>query len=138
MTLLTIGYGGRAPQDFVRMLREAGVRTVADVRLRPDRAAMGAYSKARDPDRGIERLLGEAGIAYVSVLELGNVFMGHDDWATPFRRLLDAAGELLTERLLTLDGPVCLLCAEKQPEQCHRGLVAEWLVARGHEVEHLL
>lgn len=99
MTLFTIGYGGRDPEQFVAMLSEAGVRTVADVRLRPGRAAMCAYARAKTPDRGIQRLLGEAGIAYAPLTELGNVFMELDDWRDRYRRLLEGSGDLLTERL---------------------------------------
>ena len=137
MTLFTIGYGGREPAEFVSMLSEAGVRIVADVRLRPDRAAMGAYARAKTPDRGIQRLLGEAGIGYVSLIELGNVFMEMDDWRDRYRRLLDGSGDLLTERLLGLPGPVCLMCAERRPEDCHRLLIAQWLTDRGWMVSHL-
>ena len=138
MRLYTVGYGGRAPQAFVDLLRGAGVKTVADVRLRPDRAAMGVYVKAKTPDKGIERLLGEAGISYASLIELGNVFIDCDDWQDRYRRLLEGSGELLTERLFSLPGPVCLLCAEKQPENCHRLLVAGYLAAGGWDVVHLL
>lgn len=138
MTLHTIGYGGRAPQELVAFLTANGVRTVADVRLRPDRAAMGAYAKAKTPDKGVERLLDEAGIAYVSLIELGNVFMEFEDWADRYRRLLDGPGELLTERLVSLPGPTCLPRLEGRPGECHRLLIAEWLAARGWEVDHLI
>ena len=138
MTIFTIGYGGREPHQFVATLTEAGVRTIADVRLRPDRAAMGSYSKAKTADKGIERILGEAGIEYVSLLELGNVFLEMDDWADRYRRLLEGSGELLTERLVSLPGPICLMCAERRPEECHRLIVAEWLLERGWDVVHLV
>ena len=138
MKLQTIGYGGRTPQDFVAVLKGAGVRLVADVRLRPDKAAMGAYVRAKTPDRGIERLLGEAGIGYVSLLELGNVFLEFSDWADRYRKLLEGSGQLLTERLVELPAPVCLLCAEKLPDDCHRRLIAEYLGAQGWNVEHIL
>ena len=138
MTLFTIGYGGRVPQEFVAILTDAGVRTIADVRLRPDRAAMGSYSKAKTPDKGIKRILGEAGMGYASLLELGNVFLEFDDWADRYRRLLEGSGELLTERLISLPGPVCLMCAERRPEECHRMIIAEWLADRGWEVVHLV
>lgn len=60
-----------------------------------------------------------------------------DDWRERYRRLLEGSGDLLTERLVGLQGPVCLLCAERRPEDCHRLLIAEWLADRGWTVTHL-
>jgi len=33
---------------------------------------------------------------------------------------------------------VCLMCAESNPADCHRSHIADWLVAHGSEVVHLL
>ena len=115
MKLFTIEYGGAMPQAFTDCLRKAGVQTVVDVRLRPDRASMGAYVKAKTGDKGIERLLGEAGIGYRSLPELGNVFLDYDDWRERYTALLARAGDLLVSRLAEVAGPICLLCAEHAP-----------------------
>src|SRR5262245_34656132 len=120
MTLFTIGYGGRTPEDLVRLLRENGIRTLVDVRLRPDRASMGVWVKAKTPDKGIERIIGHAGIGYVSLVELGNVFNGFPDWQRRYEALLSRSGDLLVERLDGLPDPLCLLCAEKLVGDCHR------------------
>jgi len=105
MKLYTIGYGGRAPQDFLALLKAHGIATVVDVRLRPDRSSMGTYAKAKTLDKGIERLLASAGFRYVWLQELGNVFVGMDDWCQRYRRLMDQAGDLLVERLSHLPDP---------------------------------
>jgi uncharacterized protein (DUF488 family) len=138
MKFYTIGYGGRVPEEFAGLLGLHGVRSVADVRIRPDRAAMGAYVKARTPDKGIERLLSERGIAYRSLLELGNMFLGRDDWLMPYRALFERAGDLLVGRLEELTEPFCLMCAEKRVAECHREVIADFLVAtKGWSVEHI-
>jgi len=134
MQLYTIGYGGRLPGDFVRLLVEHGVCSVADVRLRPDHSSMGAYVKAKTPDKGIEKLLASAGIAYYSLPELGNAFMDLPDWRERYAALLERAGDLLTARLAGLPQPTCLLCAERRPTDCHRSLIAAYLAARGATV----
>src|SRR5215471_6840848 len=119
MKLLTIGYGGRTPEEFLHLLRERGVRTLVDVRLRPDRASMGVWVKAKTADKGIQRILAEAGIQYCSLVELGNLFLEFDDWREHYRRLLEQSGDLLVRRLDDVAQPVCLMCAEKRVEECH-------------------
>ena len=137
MTVFTIGYGGRSPQELLDLLKEHGIRAVVDVRLRPDRASMGTYVKAKDPDKGIRRLLAQAGIEYLSFVELGNIFLEFEDWRERYQRLLDQAGDLLTERIKETPEPFCLLCAEKRAADCHRRLIAAHLAKNGHEVHHI-
>jgi len=138
VTFFTIGYGGRRPEEFVGLLVGHGVRAVVDVRIRPDRASMGAYVRAKSPDKGIEKLLGDRGIAYRAILELGNLFRDFPDWHGPYRALFERAGDLLVGRLEGLPEPFCLMCAEKRVAECHRLTIADFLVmTRGWTVEHI-
>ena len=137
-SLFTIGYGGRSKEEVLALLKAHGVRTVVDIRLRPDRASMGISVKAKTADKGLESWLAQAGIGYRSLVELGNVFLEFPDWQERYRQLLDSSGELLAERLEGIEGPICLLCAEKRVCECHRQQVAEWLAGhRGAEVHHM-
>lgn len=136
--LFTIGYGGRKPSDFVTALQENGIRAVADIRLRPDRASMPAFKRAKVPEKGIHQLLTPPEIDYLSLIDLGNVFLEWGAWREPYGQLLELAGDVLTRRLLDLRRPFCLLCAERDVEQCHRKQVAEYLVRSGWVVTHIL
>jgi uncharacterized protein (DUF488 family) len=40
--------------------------------------------------------------------------------------------------LSSIEGRVCIMCAEGNPSECHRSFIADWLVARGERVTHLL
>ena len=40
--------------------------------------------------------------------------------------------------LSEIDGRVCIMCAEGDPAECHRSFIADWLVAHGERVAHLL
>jgi uncharacterized protein (DUF488 family) len=138
MTFYTIGYGGRRPDDFVGLLAEHGIRAVADVRIRPERASMGAYARAKSPEKGIEKLLGGRGIEYRALLELGNLFRDRDDWPSAYRAFFERAGDLLVGRLDDLPRPFCLLCAERRVAECHRLVIADFLVARrGWSAHHI-
>jgi uncharacterized protein (DUF488 family) len=137
MKQFTIGYGGRKPHDFTAILLEHRIRSIVDVRLRPDRASMGIYSKAKDPGKGIAGLLAASGIEYFSLPELGNVFLEQDDWPDRYQQLVDRAGDLLMSRLDGIPEPYCLLCAERRVDECHRRIIAEFLTARGCRFEHL-
>ncbi|NEP56502.1 MAG: DUF488 domain-containing protein [Symploca sp. SIO2G7] len=73
----TIGYGGRKPEELLQLLSDNSVKAIVDVRLRPDKAHMGSFVKAKSQEKGIERLLATGGIEYYSLVELGNVFMDY-------------------------------------------------------------
>jgi uncharacterized protein (DUF488 family) len=138
MKFYKIGYGGRRPAEFTSLLDMHGVRSIADVRIHPERASMGAYVKARSADKGIEKLLGDQGVVYRSILELGNLFRDLEDWREPYRALVERAGDLLVKRLDELPEPFCLMCAEKRVADCHRLVIAEFLVAtRRWSVQHI-
>ena len=98
---------------------------------------MGAYSKARSDDKGIQRLLAERNIVYVSLTELGNVFMGYEDWRECYQRLFDKAEDILTERLRAIPPPFCLMCAERQVTACHREVIADFLAQQGYQIGHI-
>ena len=134
----TIGYGGRTPDDFAKLLVAASVKTLIDVRLRPDRASMGSYAKAKEPDKGIAGLLARAGVGYVSLPELGNLFLDYDDWPERYERFLALAAPVLFDRLEGVAGPVCLMCAEKRVCECHRRHIAAHLErAKGWTFTHI-
>jgi uncharacterized protein YeaO (DUF488 family) len=82
-------------------------------------------------------LLLKAGIQHVSLVELGNLFRGDPQWRERYRRLMTQAGDLLVERLSDVPSPFCLLCAERHATECHRQVIAEYLIQHGWEVEHL-
>ena len=129
MEFFTIGYGGRSPEAFLSLLVGHGVCSIADVRIRPDRASMGAYTRARTDDRGIDRLLNERGISYHHILELGNLFLDLEDWRPHYRELLRKSGRSARRppRASALtDAPAV---PERRAAECHLEMIAGHLVA---------
>jgi len=130
----TIGHSNHPIGRFVDLLKGGGVEAVVDVRSMP-------YSR-RFPQFGRERLaqsLAAAGILYrYEGAALGGKpkdGAGYDELAgrTDFREALDrlVAG--------SADTTLCLMCAEKEPLDCHRTvLVSRRLAERGAAIEHLL
>ncbi len=142
--ILTIGYEGAGLDDVLAALAEAGVRTLIDVREAPVSRKPGFSKEA------LRRAMEEAGIAYVHLPALGTPKAGRDaaragrrrEFEDIFARRLatpEAAAALAAAALIARDeGPACLLCFERQPERCHRAIVAARLAARlGCPVTHL-
>ena len=127
MTIYTIGFTKKSLREFIEILRAAGVRWVADVRLR-NTSQLAGWSKQPD----FEYLLKDGfGIGYehhpefAPTGEMLDEYKRDNDWPRYEARF----NQLLAERQpppLAQDN-VCLLCTEPTPEQCHRRLVAEYL-----------
>ena len=154
--LATIGVYGFDGPSFIRTLEEAGVTLVLDVRQR--RGVRGSeYAWANR--RRLEAALAEAGIAYSHLPELAPTtemrqlqYREDDRRGEGKRSRTKLAPEYVqryeAESLGHVDlAPIvnwigtkqaALLCVEKDPEACHRSLIAERLRQEfGFEIEHL-
>ncbi|MGZ4929141.1 MAG: DUF488 family protein [Halobacteriota archaeon] len=133
----TIGYGGWLAQDFLDALTTRGVTTLVDVRLRPNRAYMGTWVKAKTPEAGIERLLAGQGLQYTWLPQLGNIYMDEKNWREPYKQYVAEHGNEMTELLLLVPRPFVLMCAERKAKDCHRQYIAEYLVQHEWQVENI-
>ena len=151
-TLATIGVYGFSAETFLARLREADVRLVLDVRQRRGvRGPQYAWANAKR----LQAALAEAGVGYQHHPGLApTTDLRHLQYAEDARQgvgkrsrvalapgyvegytreILDRAdlGSLVAE--LPAEGAGTLLCVERDPEACHRSLVAE-RIEREHGV----
>jgi uncharacterized protein (DUF488 family) len=142
-SLFTIGYEGTSVGALIKALGEAGVTLVLDIRAAPVSRKKG-FSKTP-----LAAHLSEAGITYRHLRGLGTPKAGREaaragDLAA-FERIFRAhleepealldLGEALA---LAKEQSVCLLCLEREPEHCHRLIVAERMAKEsGQEIRHL-
>jgi uncharacterized protein (DUF488 family) len=138
--LLTIGHSNIPADRFVGLLRDAGAEAIADVRSTPASRHFPWFSK-----NNLAARLQHEGMAY---LPFGDTLGGRPREAALYRdgiadyeamarrpefrsgldRLCDAAARQC----------VCLLCAEREPLDCHRCLlVSRALAERGINVGHI-
>ena len=143
--LWTVGHSSRSLDELLEILRSAGIEVVADVRRFP-----GSRKFPRFGSDALAASLREAGIGYEHFPELGGRRRSSPDspntaWRNEsFRAYADymatsgfAKG---IDRLLELAQRqrVAVMCSEAVWWRCHRGLIADHLKVRGHEVVHLL
>jgi uncharacterized protein (DUF488 family) len=142
--MLTIGHSTLRIETFLAILRENGVRVLADIRSIP--------KSRHNPQFAQENLapaLDGAGIEYRWQKSLGGLRHARKDsintgWRNAsFRGYADymqtAEFAAAVDELLSA-GPhqhMVLMCAEAVPWRCHRSLVADDLTVRGIPVEHI-
>ena len=139
-TIFTVGHSTHDIDVFVELLKSRGITAVADVRSHP-------VSRLRHFCRAeLERHLKNAGIDYIFLgKELGarrderecyvggRAHYGRIGWLPDFR-----AGIERLEKEATSQN-VALMCAEKEPLDCHRTiLVGRRLAANGWKIRHIL
>jgi uncharacterized protein (DUF488 family) len=145
VTVYSIGHSTRPIEDFIALLDAHGVTQVADVRTIP--------KSRRHPHFAQEALrasLPAAGIAYRHFPGLGGLRKPVPDspnggWRhAGFRGYADymqtAAFETALAELIlwSREKATAVMCAEAVWWRCHRQLIADALVARGVEVQHIM
>jgi uncharacterized protein (DUF488 family) len=161
MRVYTIGHSTRSLEEFAALLREHGIKRLADIRRYPGSRRYPHFS--RD---ALEISLPERGIEYIHIPELGgrrkpagdspNTALRNEQFrayadhmaSDEFRRAVDGllAGQAEAcptegENADTRCGigvGLCVMCAEAVPWRCHRNLLSDELLRRGCEVVHIL
>lgn len=144
MHLYTIGHSNRTAEDYLALLKQHGIERLVDVRRVP-RSRFNPHFN----EKSLATLLAEHRIAYEPIPELGgmrkaqpnsiNTAMRKDGGFQGFADYMQTLEfEMALERLLDNDKRTAFMCAEREPSQCHRGLIADALVARGHRVTHIV
>jgi uncharacterized protein (DUF488 family) len=156
-TLATVGVYGFDADGFMRALRSADVRVLIDVRQR--RGVRGSEYAWANAAR-LQAALADAGIGYVHVKELApttelrqlqyaeDALMGvgkrsRTRLAPAYverytREILDPVGIEPVVAALPPEGTGALLCVERDPDACHRSLIAERVAGEhGVPVSHL-
>ncbi len=144
-TLWTIGHSTLSIEAFIALLREHAIDILADVRRYP-----GSRRHPQFAREALEGSLRDVGITYRWLPELGGRRHPRKDshnmaWRNAgFRGYADymetEAFQLGIRHLLDLavQGRTATMCAEHAWQQCHRGLISDYLKARGLTVIHIL
>jgi uncharacterized protein (DUF488 family) len=155
--MVTIGVYGFDCDSFLQRLRDANVRLLLDVRQR--RGVRGPEYAWANSLR-LQAALGQTGIAYEHHLELApttelrHLQYAEDDrqgvgkrsrreLATEYIRrytteVLDSADLTPIVSALPSRGTAALLCVERDPEACHRSLIAQRMIEQhAVTIEHL-
>jgi uncharacterized protein (DUF488 family) len=137
----TMGHSNHAIDRFIALLDDTGVTALADVRAVPFSRRHPQFS--RD---ALTASLAAAGIAYVAMgdalggrpREAAFFCDGVADYEAMAARPVFRAG---LERIVAgaTRHRICLMCAEREPLDCHRCLlVARALAAQGSRIGHIL
>jgi uncharacterized protein (DUF488 family) len=127
--ICTVGHGARSAVELVSILQEAHICTLVDVRAFP--------ASRRHPQFSREPLSGVLRAANIAYQWQGKALGGYRK--VPYQEHMKIAGfREAAAALATLGERVCIMCAETNPADCHRSHIADWLVAHGHKVMHLL
>jgi uncharacterized protein (DUF488 family) len=144
-TVWTIGHSTRPIEDFLALLRDAEITSVADVRRYPGSRRHPQFNR-----EALTQWLSSNGVDYLSLPELGGRreprenstnnalrnagFRGYADY------METAEFERGVERMLQAseNRRLAIMCSEAAWTDCHRSLIADYLKARGYRVIHIV
>jgi uncharacterized protein (DUF488 family) len=127
----SVGHSNRTLDELLAVLAAAQVRTLVDVRRYPGSRRHPHFNRSE-----MSGVLLRHGIIYH---HLGQALGGKTDVSyescmltPPFRRGIEMLEDLADATV------TAILCAERDPADCHRRLISDALVDRGWRVVHLL
>jgi uncharacterized protein (DUF488 family) len=146
--LYTIGHSTRSLEEFIELLRENDIGILVDVRSWPSSSRYPHFNR-----ESLAQSLEENGVRYEWLGEqLGGYRkkgLGEESPNKAWRSMgfRNYADHTMTEqfregirKLLELadDGRLAVMCAEQLYWRCHRRIISDYLIVKGHTVTHIL
>lgn len=145
-TLYTIGHSNRSMGEFIQALQAVPINTIVDVRAHPQSQRYPHFSQ-----HALRQSLERAGIVYHwAGKQLGgrrrtqgeskHIAITEENFRAYADYMESDVFQKSVVQLINLaaSGKTAILCAEKQPEHCHRSLISDYLVLQGVEVQHII
>lgn len=145
-TLFTVGHSNRSIHRLLEILQQENIDTLVDVRSHPHSEKYPQYEQS-----ALREALESTDINYHwAGRHLGGrrKTMSHtqhtaliDSDLQGFADHMDSDNfKMAATQLISLSSKkrMAILCAERLPEQCHRGLIADYLTLQGVQVIHLI
>lgn len=141
--VFTIGYEGADVDRFLTTLKDAGVATLADVR------AVALSRKRGFSKSALRDALASQNIGYEHFIKLGTPKEGRQAARAGDGELMrriycdqvlatdEAQAAFQDLEALAASRPICLLCFERDPVNCHRTVLAKKLESLGFETVDL-
>ena len=146
ISLYTIGFTKKSSERFFNLLRGSKVKQLVDVRIN-NSSQLAGFAKGNDLKFFVNEI---CHIPYIHVADFAPTKELLDQWHKQevnwedYERIYT---KLLTDRdilrkygIKPFDGS-CFLCSEDTPEQCHRGLLVEYMKKHSSEkieITHLV
>lgn len=148
MEIYTVGHSTHSQEEFLKLLDDAGIEKLVDVRAFPGSRKFPHFHEDR-----MREWLPDHGVAYQHCEQLGgrrrkskNIANEvNDGWQN--QSFHNYADYTLTEEFhagikqLMAEAAtrrIAICCSERHPARCHRLLISNWLVSHGWQVKHIL
>ena len=132
--------------ELIGLLREAGITILVDVRAFPSSKRHPQFAKS-----SLEMALSERGIRYrwegkslggfrkpeINSLNVALNSEGLNGYAD-YMRSREFAAAISGVSELASKSKIAIMCAERDPLQCHRSLISDYLTVRGVKVSHII
>lgn len=143
--LYTIGHSTRLLEELIRVLDAHSVQTLVDIRAFPMSRRLPHFNRDH-----LEQTFPASGIRYLWMKALGgyrkqtiahspNRALRNQSFRNYADYMLGPEFQSAAEELVNIAerSRTAYMCAERVYFRCHRMLVSDYLVAHGHEVQHI-
>lgn len=131
-TICTIGFAKKPLRTFVKLLKDAKVTTLVDIRLN-NTSQLAGFAKKND----LAYIMELVGIKYVHEPEMAPTEdilktykkneLTWSEYEVAYLNLLKKRNILELAKKQMFNETICLLCSEDKPHHCHRRLLAEFI-----------